>query len=152
MVTAHNIRSMRVHPENVARVAVDSEIVEMEWASFAQLAVNANRHKILSFQCFHTGTTTTIRKSTIRRTRIGHNPVLIIETDSGQRFMVISKAEGCDEAKILDPNFIGWVRQYEGVCFGRGTWEHIDESVDRFFRTLSVTTTSRRRPTRRVFC
>ena len=127
---------MRVDSENVEPVLVDPEIVNMAWGSFAQRAGHEGKQKIQSFQCFHTGTTTTIKKSTIRRTRIGHNHVLIIETDSGQRFMVISKAEGCDEAKILDPNFIGWVRQYEGVCFGRATWEHIDEGVDRFFQDI----------------
>ena len=62
--------------------------------------------------------------------------MLSIETDSEQCFLVISKAEGCDEAKMPDPNFIGWVRRYEGVCFGKATWEHIDVAVDRFLQDI----------------
>ena len=127
---------MRTHSENNGLALADPAIAEMGWAGFAERAGNAKNQKIQSFQCFHTGTTTSVKKSTIRRTRLGHNHVLVIETDSKQCFLVISKAEGCDEAKISDPNFIGWVRRYEGMCFARTTWEHIDESVDQFFQDI----------------
>ena len=48
----------------------------------------------------------------------------------------ISKAQGCDEIKILDPNFIGWVRRYGGPFYGE-TWEQINTDVDKFLCDIS---------------
>ena len=66
MVSADNTRSMQAQAENVEPVLDDPEIAEMGWARFAQQYENKKKQKIQSFQCFHTGTTTSIRKSTIR--------------------------------------------------------------------------------------
>ena len=59
-----------------------------------------------------------------------------MESDSGEYFVAISKAQGCDEIKILDPNFIGWVRRYGGPFYGE-TWEQIDTDVDKFLCDIS---------------
>ena len=91
---------------------------------------------IMTFECFHAGTTTSVRKSTIRTTARGGNAALIMESDSGEYFVAISKAQGCDEIKILDPNFIGWVRRYGGPFYGE-TWEQIDTDVDKFLCDIS---------------
>ena len=48
----------------------------------------------------------------------GNNFALVMEGESGEYFAAISKAQGCDEIKVWDPNFIGWVRRYDGPFFG----------------------------------
>ena len=113
----------------------EPELAEMMWASFGEKFEAKNGQKIFSFQCFHTGTTTSVRKSAIRTTK-NENTALIMEADSGEVVVAISKAEGCDEGKVLDPNFIGWVRRYEGPIQG-GTWHDIDGDVDGFLWDIS---------------
>ena len=130
IVFVHNIRNMEADSKNVEPILVEPAIVNMKWGSFAQRAEHKGKQNLQSLQSSHTGTTSTIEKLTTRRTRIGHNHVLIIRTDSGRCFMIISQAKCRDEATIFDLNFIGCARQYAGMCFGRGTWEHINESVD----------------------
>ena len=117
-------------------VLQEREEVEMSWARFGRRFEKRSGQKIMSFQCFHTGTTTSVRKSTIRTTARGGNAALIMESDSGEYFVAISKAQGCDEIKILDPNFIGWVRRYGGPFYGE-TWEQINTDVDKFLCDIS---------------
>ena len=50
--------------------------------------------------------------------------------------MAISKAQGCDEERVEDKNFIGWVRRYDGPFFGE-RWEELDNHVDQFLRDIS---------------
>ena len=63
--------------------------------------------------------------------------VLTWKSDHGSFYRVISKAEGCAETKILDPNFIDRVRRYEGACFGEAAWDHINTDIDPFLRNIS---------------
>ena len=124
--------------EDVVVPALDEpELAEMGWSEFAQRYKDRTEQEIVSFNCFHTGTTTSVRKSTIRTTFKGHNHALVMEADSGEFFIAISKAEGCDDILILDPNFIGWVRRYEGAFFGEGAWDHIDTDIDTFLQDIS---------------
>ena len=119
-----------------APVLEDPELAEMSWARFGRRFAKRSGQEIMSFQCFHTGTTTSVRKSTIRTTARGGNAALIMESDSGEYFVAISKAQGCDEIKILNPYFIGWLRRYSGPFYGE-TWEQIDTDVDGFLRDIS---------------
>ena len=61
---------------------------------------------------------------------------MIMESDGGVHYVALSKAQGCDDIKVLDPNFIGWVRRYEGSFFG-DRWEDIDTDVDNFYKHIS---------------
>ena len=88
-----------------APVLKEPELAQMSWGRFGRRFEKRSGQKIMSFKCFHTGTTTSVRKSTIRTTARGGNAALIMESDSGEYFVAISKAQGCDEIKILDPNF-----------------------------------------------
>ena len=123
--------------EDVAPFLEQPESAEMGWSEFAQQYEDRTEQKIVSYQCFHTGTTTSVGKSTIRTTQNGHNHALVMEAHSGEVYIVISKAEGCDEEKLLDPTFIGWVRVYEGALFGERAWYFLDAVVDRFFQDIS---------------
>ena len=120
--------------DNVPNLALP-EYVEMMWAPHAKKHQARNNQPIVSYQCFHTGTTTSVRKSTIRKTRKGNHQALVMETDSGEYYIVISKAQGCDDIKVLDPNFIGWVRRYDGPFFAEA-WDPIDNDVDGFYQDM----------------
>ena len=93
--------------EDVEPVLGQLEFAEMVWLEFALEYEDRTRQKIVSYQIFQTGTTTSVEKSTIRTTQHGHNHALAMEADSEEVYIVISKAEGCDEDTILDPTFIG---------------------------------------------
>ena len=110
----------------------DLEMVEMSWCKFGATFLDRHGQKIKSFQCFHTGTTTSVKQSTARTTRRS-NLALVMESDSGEYFVAISKAQGCDEIKGEDPNFIGWVRRYVGPL----DWEVIDRHVDQWLEDVS---------------
>ena len=58
-----------------------------------------------------------------------------METDSGAYYIVISKAQGCDNIKVLDPTFIGWARKYDGPFFAEA-WDPIDNDVDGFYQVM----------------
>ena len=96
----------------------DPECAEMTWTPFAKWFQERYSKRIVSFECFHTGTTTSVGKSTIRTTREGHHVVLVMENKSSNDvYVALSKAQGCDDIKVWDPNFIGWVRRYDGPGF-----------------------------------
>ena len=86
--------------EDVAPFLEQPESAEMGWSEFAREYEDRTEQKIVSYQCFHTGTTTSVGKSTIRTTQNGRNHALVMEADSGEVYIVISKAEGCDEEKF----------------------------------------------------
>ena len=127
--------SSSMQPEDVP-ILEEPELADMMWSSFGVRFEARCGRKIMSFHCFHTGTTTTVRKSTIRTTLGGGNCALIMEADTGEYFVAISKAQGCDEIKVLDPSFIGWVRRYEGPFFGE-RWIDIDNDVNNFLQDNS---------------
>ena len=62
----------------VTPILDDPEHAEMTWTPFAKWFQEEYSKKIVSFECFHTGTTTSVRKSTIRTTSEGHHVVLVI--------------------------------------------------------------------------
>ena len=86
--------------EDVGPVLEQPEFTEMDWSEFALEYEDRTRQKIVSYQIFHTGTTTSVEKSTIRTTQHGHNHALGMEADSKEVYIVISKADGCDEEKM----------------------------------------------------
>ena len=86
----------------------EPEHVPMMWSSFAQRVERKYGKQIMSCRCFHTGTTHTVRKSTIRTT-ISGNRALVMMDDREQYFIAISKGIGCDAMKVFDPSFLGWI-------------------------------------------
>ena len=74
-----------------------------------------------------------MRKSTIRTTKKGLHQALVMESDHGNYYVAISKAQGCDDAKVRDSNFIGWVRRYDGP-FQAEAWDLLDNDVDEFYQ------------------
>ena len=130
--------SSSIQPEDVP-ILEEPELADMTWSSFAVRFKERCGQKIMSFLCYHTGKTTTVVKSTIRttlETSEDVNRALIMEADTGEYFVAISKAQGCDETKVLDPSFIGWVRRYEGPFFGE-RWIDIDNDVNNFLQDNS---------------
>ena len=83
----------------------EPELADMSWSPFGQRLMQHDQ-TITSFQCFHTGTTTSVKRSTIRTTMKGHNVALVMEADSGEYFVALTKAQGCDEEKVGDPFFV----------------------------------------------
>ena len=79
--------------EDLASFLEQPESAEMEWSEFARQYEDRTEQKIVSYQCFHTGTTTSVGKSTIRTTQNGHNHALVMEADSGEVYIIISKAK-----------------------------------------------------------
>ena len=71
--------------------------------------------------------------STIRTTREGHVVLVMESKSSNDVYVALSKAQGCDDIKVLDPNFIGWVRRYDGPAFAL-EWDRIDSDVDSFYQ------------------
>ena len=114
----------------------EPELADMSWSLFGQRLLLYGQ-TITSLQCFHTGTTTSVARSTIRTTR-RKNFALVMESDSGKCFVAITKAQGCDEIKVGDPNFIGWVRRCDGPFFGE-RWEELDNHVDLFLKDMADT-------------
>ena len=86
----------------------EPEHVPMMWSSFAQRVEDKYGKPIMSCRCFHTGTTHTVRKSTIRTT-ISGNRALVMMDDREQYFIAISKGIGCDAMKVFGPSFLGWI-------------------------------------------
>ena len=113
----------------------DVPIIEehMMWSPFGEKFEARYGQPIMSFACFHTGTTTSVRKSTIRTTR-GGNRALILGLDSGESFVAVSKAQGFkqggDAMAMWDPHFIGWIRRYEASFVLDDRWSEIDADVD----------------------
>eukprot|EP00928_Gymnodinium_smaydae_P031169 TRINITY_DN22967_c0_g2_i1.p1 TRINITY_DN22967_c0_g2~~TRINITY_DN22967_c0_g2_i1.p1 ORF type:complete len:617 (-),score=133.89 TRINITY_DN22967_c0_g2_i1:274-2124(-) len=102
--------------------------------------------EILSHGCFHTGTTTSVKRTTFRNA--GGYFKLVMEADSGEYYAVISKAQGCDAERLDDPNFIGWVRRYDGPQRGKAwrdkdkgpyleDWEPLDNDAASFLKDIS---------------
>ena len=96
----------------------EPELADMSWSPFGKRLLTRYGKKITSLECFHTGTTTSVKRSTIRTTMKGNNFALVMEADSGEYFVAISKAQGCDEIKVGDPICICWARRYDGQQFG----------------------------------
>ena len=125
-----------------AAFSQDPFLVEMSWPeekeenNFLTRFSERCNEKIKSYRCFYTGTTTSVIKSTIRTTAKGRNLALIMEAVGDVHYVALSKAQGCDDTKVRDPNFIGWVRRYEGSFFG-DRWEEIDTDVDNFYKHIS---------------
>ena len=76
-----------------------------------------------------------MNKSTIRLTPKGNHQALVMQTDTGEYYIAISKAQGCDDIKVLDYNFIGWVHRYDGLFFAEA-WDPIDNDVDGFYQDM----------------
>ena len=110
---------------------VESE--EMMWSKFAKSYHARTGQKICSSICFHTGTTTSVRKSTIRTTLKGEHLALVMQGESEKIYVAISKAQGCTDSEALDPNFIGWVRRYDEPFLAEA-WDRLDDDVDGFYQ------------------
>ena len=111
----------------------DPECAEMTWSPFAKWFQKKYSKPIVSFECYHTGTTTSIGMSTIRTTREGHLVLVMEIKSSNDVYVVLSKAQGCDDIKVGDPNFIGWLRRYEGPGSALN-FDRIDSDVDSFYQ------------------
>ena len=57
------------------------------------------------------------------------NLALVMQMDTENFIVVVSKAQGCDETIGLDPKFLGWAREYTGPFYGE-TWQKLDTDVD----------------------
>ena len=125
----------RARTDDIIPVLENPELAAMSWAPYATSFQERYNQRIFSYQCFHTGTTTSVRKSTIRKTRKGNHQALVMQTDNGEYYIVISKAQGCDDIKVLHYNFIGWVRRYDGP-FVAEAWDPIDNDVDGFHQDM----------------
>ena len=62
-------------------------------------------------------------------TKQGGNLALVMQMDTENFIVVVSKAQGCDETIGLDPKFLGWAREYDGPFYGE-TWQQLDTDVD----------------------
>ena len=116
-------------------VLEEPELVSMTWSGFALEFENKFKYQMTSFDCFHTGTTTTVRKSTIRMTKQRENLALVMQIDTGKFVVAISKAQGCDETLGLDPKFLGWARFYDGPFYGE-TWQQLDTDIEKHYREV----------------
>ena len=113
------------------------DLVPMEWHSFSKNDM-CRRKKLVSYHCFHTGTTTSVKQTTIRVTKTKGYQALVMEADSGEFYVVTSKAQGCDADKVDDPTFIGWVRRYEaGTPFFGDAWDEVDLDVENFLADIA---------------
>eukprot|EP00928_Gymnodinium_smaydae_P028470 TRINITY_DN21701_c0_g3_i1.p1 TRINITY_DN21701_c0_g3~~TRINITY_DN21701_c0_g3_i1.p1 ORF type:complete len:685 (+),score=81.99 TRINITY_DN21701_c0_g3_i1:214-2268(+) len=126
----------------------EPEVVDM--CCHEQFKNKSAKKQAMSYACFHTGTTTSVKRTTIRITPKYH-VALVMEADTGECFVAISKAQGCDSERIQDPNFIGWVRLYSG-CFSSSSpkcsvaaddsrmlsWNTLDDDIASFLEDVST--------------
>ena len=113
------------------------ECTEMMWTKFAEQTNKQPYHTILSYACFHVGTTTTISRSTIRRTAGSKHLALVMETDTGDCLIALSKAQGCETEQRRMLNFLGWMRRCEVIPKDRLAWEQIDDEINMFYHDVS---------------
>ena len=107
------------HPIN------DETEVEMTWSPFTKRFEKKYQRIMKSCECFFTGKSSTVIRSTIRMTKQRGNLALVMQMDTGKFVVAVSKAQGCDEPIGLDAKFLGWARDYDAPFFTVTRFFHV---------------------------